>query len=309
MCNGASINKSCTQKDSEQIKYKKLYKYYSLEGGISALLNQTLLFNYPFLFNDLFECRFSSEKSGFINSSRQHVVVPYNLSDSFLILCLSQAPHIFRLWTFYAEAFDGIVVEYDVPINTSEYLIFDINYYDESQYDSVFENYRNYFSDLRAQHNKDDAINLIKLIAGNKHNVWEYEQETRLVKFVDKNIFNCANNHHIVSQDSHKNIKESLRLFNCSDLGIRISKIYIGRRFFEKYQCEYDFLFASDETQFIDYYSNKYKHFRFLRFLLKKYGNENIYISNPIQKNSSVESCPLHIKLEKLPDCLVNRFF
>ena len=306
--NTQSINKSYDYNKTGVNNYRKLYKYYSLDGGISALLEGTLLFNYPSIFNDLFECRFTSDNSDVINKNGQHVVLPYNLSDSFMILCLTTSPDNFLMWTFYANSFDGLVVEYEVPDKIPNSFIVDVNYYSESQYDSLLDVYKNYFANLTSKQNREDAINLIKLMAGNKHKVWEYEHETRLVKFVDDDIFNCVKNHGIVSQDLHKDINESLRLFKCSDLWIVISKIYIGYRFLEKYEKEFqEFLLEIHKGHLIDLNLLKYKHVKLLKYIMEKYGRNNINLCYPLQRDSSVVSEHISQHIGELSDYLKSK--
>lgn len=99
------------------------------------------------------------------------------LSDA-AVLSLSKIPDSILMWSHYAKYHTGVVVEFKIPIDVSYECHFE-TYYNLLPFDVKYSRVR-----PTMEYNADsaDAETIVDTLFMTKSDVWEYEQESRVIK-------------------------------------------------------------------------------------------------------------------------------
>lgn len=183
-----------------------LYKYYSYDAGVKALLNNQLGFTRPKYFNDPFELSSLSNLEGDDSEKEKLIYIFEQIKDSVAILSLTKDPLNTLMWAHYGQSHKGFVIGYNVSnkfLNSSDYNIVPAYEGDTFYTNKKFKNDLSFkFSiDIYAgsvglrrfnrsgklsDENTNRALRIIKKMLLTKHSNWVYEDEVRVVKAVSQ---------------------------------------------------------------------------------------------------------------------------
>ncbi|NAS12247.1 DUF2971 domain-containing protein [Poritiphilus flavus] len=178
----------------KNISNKTLYKYTSLEVGIeNILLNGTLKFSHPSIFNDPFDCNekllkirlTKEEKRELFNSIKpkipsdfrrtvwdqindQNKYEEYNKinRDRFKISCFSEVSDEILMWSHYAEKHSGICIGFKFNANIlNQFVLAPVKY----------------ISELKPLDGNAPLNRVIYYWLTTKSERWEYEKEVRAI--------------------------------------------------------------------------------------------------------------------------------
>ncbi|MBS7562179.1 DUF2971 domain-containing protein [Pseudomonas sp. RC4D1] len=194
-------------------KFIYRYKYLPDMRGIEGVIaNGTIKFTHPANFNDPFDCMPSSkfgdysglkaknpEMYGVLGGNIQHPVKRFETTSRVLrlleqkvlrgemisdllsdasVLSLSKIPDSILMWSHYAKYHTGAVVEFRIPIDRYYEPHFE-TYYNLLPFDVKYSSVRPTMEYSAAPTNPRTIIDTLFMT---KSEVWEYEQESRVIK-------------------------------------------------------------------------------------------------------------------------------
>lgn len=223
-----------------------LYKYYSFRAGMQALASRQLGFRKPTEFNDPFELSAFSATEGYDLSDgsdgRRGIRFKVDSIASEVVICsLSRSPLNPLMWSHYADDHRGLVIGYDaeVPllscrdttlINVHDGAVFYSHAKDSRAWTKKdHDDFHEVFLAAKGLGVSEDTVKrLMRRLLLNKSIHWAYEEEVRVVKFLDhwastvEEFFNVPENRYLPV----KKIK-GLYLY---EVQVPIVSVYLGCR-------------------------------------------------------------------------------
>lgn len=170
-----------------------LYKYYSRDSGLMALLNRTVLFSRPKSFNDPFELAAGLIPDSNDAGNEKLYEVVQSIDSKSRILCLTRSPENLLMWSHYASSYSGLVLGYDskkAKFADADKCIIPANFgsiiYKKTKPNSQYPNsYDAVVLKCELEKFSFDYLEALQRFYLHKGQEWSYEEEVRVVRHID----------------------------------------------------------------------------------------------------------------------------